>query len=179
VSVTNQRGAYQAVRHLLELGHRRIGFASGPLEYRYNQERLQGVRQAHAEAGRPFPPELMHAGDPTETGGAAAARAFLALPEPPTAVFAGNDLIAFGVQAEAARQGVDIPRDLSLAGFDDLPAAALARPALTTVRQPMYRIGLTAVEMLLALIEGRELAQTRVELDTELVVRDSTSAPAA
>jgi LacI family transcriptional regulator len=174
VSVTNQHGAYQATRHLLDLGHQRIAVASGPLDYRYNQERLHGVRQALGEAGLALRDELVHAGEPNEAGGGAAAQAFMGLPEPPTAIFAANDLISFGVMAAAAERGLRIPRDLSIVGFDDLPQAALARPALTTVRQPMYRIGLTAVELLLDLVEGRPPSRSRIELETELVIREST-----
>jgi LacI family transcriptional regulator len=175
VTATNRRGAVQALSHLLELGHQRIGYASGPMEYRYNQERLQGIQEALAAAGVPYRPEFFHEGEPAEAGGIAAVRAFFALPEPPTAIFAANDLVAFGVMEAAARRGLRIPQDLSVVGFDDLPQSALSRPALTTIRQPMYRMGQTAVEMLLTLIAGGRLPQARIELDTELVVRDSTT----
>lgn len=150
VGATNWAGGLAAARHLLELGHRRIGVISGPAAMLCSRARIDGYR---------------------------AARELFELPAPPTAIFAGSDEQAFGV-AEAARvTGRHIPEDLSIVGFDDLPISRWVSPALTTVRQPLAEMGRTAAEMLLTMIDRREPSGRQVELATELIVRSSTAPP--
>ncbi|MGH3171964.1 MAG: substrate-binding domain-containing protein, partial [Trebonia sp.] len=125
-------------------------------------------------AGLPVDPGLIRYGDFSPEGGFAQAGELLARPDPPTAIFAGNDQQAFGVYQAAARRGLRIPDDLSVVGFDDLPAARWASPPLTTVWQPLAEMGAAAAQMLSRRADGRPLHPNRVELSTELVVREST-----
>jgi LacI family transcriptional regulator len=177
VGATNWAGGLSATRHLLELGHRRIGVIGGPVAMLCSRARISGYAAALASAGVEVDPTLIRHGNFHHIGGYQAARELLALPEPPTAIFAGSDEQAFGV-AEAARvAGRRIPEDLSVVGFDDLPISRWFSPPLTTVRQPLAEMGRTAAEMLAMMIDGREPHSRQVELATELVVRSSTAPP--
>lgn len=177
VGATNWAGGLAAVRHLLELGHRRIGVIGGPVAMLCSRARISGYSAALASAGVEVDPALIRNGNFHHVGGYQAARELFELSEPPTAIFAGSDEQAFGV-AEAARvTGRHIPEDLSIVGFDDLPISRWVSPALTTVRQPLAEMGRTAAEMLLTMIERREPSGRQVELATELIVRSSTGPP--
>jgi len=175
VVAANFQGAYMATAHLVELGHRRIGFVNGPTEYGCNQERRRGYESALGAAGLRSDPSLVREGDFARPGGRRATEELLALPEPPTAIFAANDLMAFGAGEAAAAAGLRIPDQISIVGFDDIPEARFSRPALTTIRQPLYQMGARAVDLLLAQVEGHELSETRIELPTELIARETTS----
>jgi len=176
VSADNVVGARQATEHLLTLGHRRIGFVTGSSTTGQSEERLQGYREALGHFGVPYRAELVRPGDFWFERGREAADELLALPEPPSAIFAANDWSARGVIALAEERGLRVPQDLSVVGFDDIPAAAVqARPALTTVRHPLADIGRTAAQLLIDLVEGREQRGVRVELPSELIVRNSTA----
>lgn len=177
VVAANYEGAAQATRYLVELGHRRIGFVNGPAEYGCNQERLRGYRSTLLAAGVRVDPTLIREGDFARAGGRRAAGELIGLAEPPTAIFAANDLMAFGVMEAAESVGLYVPDQLSVVGFDDIPEAGMTRPALTTIRQPLYEMGRRAVELLLAQIDGHELSETRIELATELVSRASARSP--
>ncbi|MFQ5854451.1 MAG: LacI family DNA-binding transcriptional regulator [Anaerolineae bacterium] len=179
VGVTDRRGACEATRHFLQLGHRRIGFVNGPPDYGCCRDRLDGYRAALEEAGISFSEELIAEGDFSEAGGAAAIQRWFDAPQFPSAVFVANDLMAFGILRALAQRNVRVPQDVAVVGFDDIPASAYTHPPLTTVRQPMYLMGKTAVEMLLEQVETGTLQQTRVELTTELVVRESCGAQRA
>jgi LacI family transcriptional regulator len=135
--------------------------------------RLQGYHEAHAAAGVPVDESLVRPGTFEPEPARAAARALLTLPEPPTAIFAANDLSALVTLEVADELGIDVPGRLSVVGFDNIPESALANPPLTTVAQPMRQMGHQAIDMLVALIAGEELADTHVSLDTTLVVRAS------
>jgi LacI family transcriptional regulator len=177
VGATNWAGGLSAARHLLELGHRRIGVISGPAAMLCSRARVDGYRAALESAGVAVDPALIRDGNFHHSGGYRAARELFELLEPPTAIFAGSDEQAFGV-AEAARvTGRRIPEDLSIVGFDDLPISRWVSPALTTVRQPLADMGRTAAEMLLTMIDRREPSGRQVELATELIVRSSTGPP--
>ena len=177
VGATNWAGGLAATRHLLALGHQRIGVIGGPAAMLCSRARISGYTAALASAGVEVDPELIRHGRFHHEGGHQAALQLLALPEPPTAIFAGSDEQAFGV-AEAARiTGRRIPEDLSVVGFDDLPISRWFSPPLTTVRQPLAEMGRTAAAMLEAMIEEREPHGRQVELATELVVRSSTAPP--
>ena len=154
ISVDNRVGAYEATRHLVALGHRRIAHIQGPLKYKVSYDRYEGYCQALQEAGIPVDPALVMQGDFMPSGGRECARAFFELPERPTAIFAGSDYMAFGVMAVAEEYGLRIPDDLALVGFDDIPASAHMQPALTTVKQPFYEMGQLAIELLLSLVDS-------------------------
>ncbi|GAB3155224.1 LacI family DNA-binding transcriptional regulator [Microbispora hainanensis] len=170
-------GALAATRHLLDLGHRRIGVITGPAGFLASRARLDGVRAALDTAGVPFDERLMRDGPFLYEYGRDLGAELLALPDPPTAVMCGNDLQAFGVYEAARLAGLRIPDDLSVVGFDDIEHCAWVAPPLTTVRQPFFEIGATAARIVLALADGERPSETLVELGTTLVVRDSTAPP--
>ena len=179
VGATNWAGGLSATRHLLELGHRRIAVIGGPITMLCSRARIDGYRAALESAGLEVDPALIRNGNFHHVGGYERTLELFELSDPPTAIFAGSDEQAFGV-AEAARvTGRRIPEELSVVGFDDLPISRWVSPPLTTVRQPLADMGRTAAEMLLAMIEQRELHSRRVELATELIVRSSTAPPPA
>ncbi len=177
IGATNWNGGLTATRHLLGLGHRRIGVICGPEQILCSRARLDGYRAAMDEAGVPVDPDLIRHGAFHVKEGVAEGRALLRLPDPPTAVFAGNDLQAFGVYQAAREARLHIPEDLSVVGFDDLPVANWVGPPLTTIRQPLVQMAVTAARLVMSLARGEQPAQTRVELATELVVRGSTAPP--
>lgn len=177
VGATNYSGALVATRHLLELGHRRISFLGGNMRWPFSRARLDGYRAAMDAAGVPIERDLVRIGPLYVEGGLTDGAALLRLPAPPTAIVCTNDLQAHGVYEAARQAGVRIPQDLSVVGYDDLPFSRWAGPPMTTVRQPLVRMGATAARMVVALAAGEELEQHRVELSTELVVRQSTAAP--
>ncbi|MFO8035254.1 MAG: LacI family DNA-binding transcriptional regulator [Anaerolineales bacterium] len=176
VVVANYSGAYKATSHLLEQNHTSIAFISGPMEYGCNQERQRGYLAALSDAAVSIRDELIREGDFTEAGGYAEAQALLELSGPPTAIFAANDLMALGVMEAVENRGLSIPMDIAVVGFDDIPQASIIRPSLTTVQQPMYKMGQTAVEMILSQIEGVPLPEINVKFETELIVRKSSNA---
>ncbi|HET9139137.1 LacI family DNA-binding transcriptional regulator [Actinophytocola sp.] len=177
VVATNYTGAMVATRHLLELGHRRIGMLCGNLTWPFSRARLDGFSAAMDAAGVPVDRELIRIGPLYVDGGLRDGTALLTLPEPPTAIVTTNDLQAHGVYEAARQLGMRIPDDLSVVGFDDLPFSRWAGPPMTTVRQPLQLMGAMAARMVVALANAEPLEQTRVELSTELVVRQSTAPP--
>jgi LacI family transcriptional regulator len=177
VGATNWQGGFEATEHLLSLGHRRIGAITGPVDMLCSLARLDGYRSALERAGIPADPALTRYADFQHEGGFACAVELLDLPDRPTAIFAGSDQQAFGVYEAARQRGLRIPDDLSVVGFDSLPVSRWASPPLTTVRQPLAEMGRAAAQMLGDLIEGVPLRTTRVELSTELQIRESTCAP--
>ena len=177
IGATNWNGGLAATRHLLGLGHRRIGVICGPERILCSRARLDGYRAAMDEAGVPIDPDLIRYGNFHVDDGVVEARALLRLADPPTAIFAGNDLQALGVYQAAREARLHIPEDLSVVGFDDLPVAPWVGPPLTTVRQPLAQMAVSAARLVLTLSRGDQPAQTRVELATELVIRESTARP--
>jgi LacI family transcriptional regulator len=175
--VDNFGGAQAMVRHLVAVGHRRIAFIAGPAHNHDAQERLRGYRAALAES-LPGTPELVFQGDFTDASGERACRELLALAERPSAVFAGNDMMALGCLAALDSAGLEVPRDIALAGFDDIPICRYLRPALTTVRVPIVEMGALALAELASAIEAplRPPAGAQT-LRTELVVRQSCHRP--
>jgi DNA-binding LacI/PurR family transcriptional regulator len=179
VGAANWSGGLMATRHLLELGHRRIGVIAGPESLLCSRARLDGYRAAMDTAGVAIDPWLIRHGNFYVDAGVREARALLGV-EPrsrPTAIFALNDLQAIGVYHAARDLRLHIPNDLSVVGFDDIPTARWATPPLTTVRQPLVQMAVTAARLLLRLAAGEQLTETRVELATGLVARASTAAP--
>jgi LacI family transcriptional regulator len=171
----NSDGAAAAVEHLLALGHSRIGFIAGASQTGQSQERQHGYEEALRRAGIAPDAQLVSQGDFGRRSGYDAANSLLALPEPPTAIFAANDEMAFGAIDAVRARGLRMPLDVSVVGFDDIPAAAHAHPGLTTVRQPLAAISEAAVRELLLRIGGAGGQQDLIEFASELVVRESTA----
>ncbi|MGO9310552.1 MAG: LacI family DNA-binding transcriptional regulator [Spirochaetia bacterium] len=180
VTVNNRQSAFHAVDHLLQLGHRRIGIVTASTTASDSvKERFAGYREALAARGVAFAPELFVTCErQSEEGGYAALRDFLRQGDLPTALFCTNDAIAIGAMRAIYEAGLEIPGDISVVGFDDVPIAGLLRVALTTVAQPIHRMGAAAVELLTERIEGgAPLPPRHVVLDAHLVVRQSTAPP--
>jgi LacI family transcriptional regulator len=175
IGATNWAGGRAATEHLTSLGHRRIGFIAGPTSLLCSRARLDGYRAALDAAGLPVSDELVQPGDFYHESGFRGASALMALPDPPTAIFASSDQMAFGVYEGLRQRGLRVPDDVSVVGFDDLPEARWASPPLTTVRQPLAEMGTLAARMLLRLSRGEETESPRVELATDLIVRNSTA----
>lgn len=179
VGATNWAGGLSATEHLLELGHRRIGVIGGPSRLLCSKARIDGYRTALEQAGIAFDPELVRYGDFHHEGGYRRALELLALPEPPSAVFAGSDEQALGTIEAARVRGLAVPADLSVVGFDDLPVARWCSPPLTTVHQPLAEMGRLAGRILADLVAGNEQSSHRIELATRLTVRASTAPPSS
>ena len=173
VQADNWMGGVIATRHLLELGHKRIGIITGPDEMLCSRARLDGYSAALAERNIPTSPELITEGDFTTSGGYAQSISLLKRPNRPTAIFAGSDLQAMGVYEAARQLGLRIPEDLSVVGFDDVQTAAFLGPALTTVRQPLQDMARAAVRMLVEAL-STDVIQPHIIMPTSLVVRNST-----
>ncbi len=172
VDSDNFAGAVLATDHLLSLGHRRIAHISGRPDLESARLREAGFRKAMADAGVPVDEQLVRVGGfRTETAASTAAE-LLALPDRPTAIFAGNDLSAISTVDVARGLGLGVPDDLSVIGFDNIPESALVDPPLTTIRQPLQRMGAESLRLLIDLIAGVE-RDTHIQLPTELVVRAS------
>ena len=178
IGAANWAGGLTATEHLIGLGHRRIGKITGPASLLCSQARLDGYRAALERAGIPVDPRLIRPGDFHYRSALLAAGAMLRLPDRPTAIFAGSDEQAIGVYEAARRQHLRVPEDLSVVGFDDVAPSEWASPPLTTVRQPLAQMAAMATRTLLSLADGSPPVNHRLELATELVVRDSTAPPA-
>ncbi|MGI9585278.1 MAG: LacI family DNA-binding transcriptional regulator [Acidimicrobiia bacterium] len=174
VKAANTEGTTSAIEHLVGLGHRRIGFVTGFLDVDSAKKRLDAYRSCLVQLDIDVEDELIHHGDFLADSGRKAAREFLSLAEPPTAILASSDTEAFGVVQVARELGVDIPGDLSVVGFDDIPEAEYMNPGLTTVRQPMSDMGRMASELLMDAMSGHPLPNATVELPTELIIRGTT-----
>lgn len=170
-------GALAATRHLIELGHRRIGFLAGRPDLRSAGLRDAGYRRALSDAGIPLDPALVGIGRYELEATRASARAMLSAESRPTAIFAANDLSAIAVIDVAHELGLRVPDDLSVIGFDDVPEATRRALPLTTIQQPMRRLGAVAAEMVFTLLAGGEIDEMNVILPTRLVVRATTAAP--
>ncbi|MBN2469827.1 MAG: LacI family DNA-binding transcriptional regulator [Anaerolineae bacterium] len=174
VEGNNWQGAYEATRYLNQLGHTRIACITGALQIQSAVNRLEGYQAALADCDIPFREELVVEGDfQQQTGYEMTKRLLQSVVPPPTAIFAANDLSAFGAMDAARECGFRIPDDISIVGFDDVPQASLVYPKLTTVRQPLVEMGRVAVKMLLEQIADPSLPPQRVELATQLIIRDS------
>jgi LacI family transcriptional regulator len=178
VASDNEAGAAAAVRHLHELGHRRIAHITGLLDKRPGADRLRGYRHELQRLGVTPRDEYVQFGDFYVESGHRGMQALLALDEPPTAVFAGADLTALGAIHAAGEAGLEVPRDLSVVGFDDIQLAPYLHPPLTTLRQAKASLGREAGRALIRHIEEEPDVPAAVTLPVELIVRGSTAAPA-
>jgi LacI family transcriptional regulator len=181
VRIDDHAAALAMTRHLIALGHRRIGFIKGHPNLSASERRLEGYRDALAEAGIVADDAWVAQGYFTYRSGLEAAEKILALPQPPTAIFASNDDMAAATVAIAHRGGLDVPRDLTVCGFDDTSLATTIWPELTTIRQPISAMSRAAVELLVRQIKtrkGKAAEQpAHLLLDYELIHRQSDAAP--
>lgn len=176
ILIDNERAGYIAGRHLIEMGHTRIGHAYGPHRTPVRRARANGLRRALNEAGLAVNDIWFFEGGFNAIGGRAAAQSFLSLKERPTAIFCANDEAAMGFISQLDRYGVSVPGDLSVIGFDDIVLADTYVPGLTTVHQPKEEMGRHAMNLLLDIIERRQRADLPiVELPVHLVPRDSVA----
>jgi DNA-binding LacI/PurR family transcriptional regulator len=169
--------SFNVTRHLIELGHKKIAYFTGPTAAPWAHERFEGYRRAHREAGLEVDDKLVFAAGNTLESGAKAALEMLNEGCQPTAIQTVSDPVAIGCAETLLQQGLKIPGDLSLAGFGNILTAEFYRVPLTTVRQPKYRLGIAALEAMVTLIRGEKAVSRR--LPAELVVRQSTSPPKA
>lgn len=177
VGVDNKAGAYLGTRHLIECGHRKIGILAGFQRLSTMRERLAGFRRALQEHGIPLPEEWVVTSSLGVQAGQKAMRHLLTLSERPTAVFLNNNLLSLGALLAMGELGLRCPEGTSVIGFDDHPWAAVSDPPLTVVKQPTQQLGRVAAKMMLALIRGEELPESRVLLECELIVRQSCCSP--
>jgi LacI family transcriptional regulator len=179
VVVDNEMGVREAIAHLVELGHKRIGLVAGPQTTMTGQQRLAAARAALREHGLKVDPALVVVAEAFSfEAGYRASRRLVHATEPPTAIFGANDLIALGALRAVREAGLDCPAHVSLVGFNDVPLAEFFGPPLTTVHVPQREMGMQAATMLISQLEGKPITAVRVVTQVHLVVRGSTAAPA-
>jgi len=178
VMIDNLTAGREATEHLIKLGHRRIAYLGDQFGFQSDTERFAGYRRALELADLPFAPELVVHGDGKAEGGMQAMEKLLKLTRPPTAVFCYNDMSALGALRVIRTEGLSVPGDISLIGFDDLFIASYTQPLLTTIRQPRRQMGRMAMEILLKLFSGLD-SKTNLKVKGELIVRESTAPPKA
>jgi LacI family transcriptional regulator len=176
VGATNWQGAYNATEYLIKLGHSRIGFITGSMDLGCAVDRLEGYRSALRTHHIPEASELIYEGNFFQPDGYAGASALLDLADPPTAIFASNDVMAMGVMDAVRNRRLHVPDDISVVGFDNIPQSAVVYPPLTTVHQPLEQMGQVATQVLLGILKAPEKDAGRIELPTELLVRGSSAA---
>ncbi len=177
VRIDNVAAAKTMVDYLISLGHKHIGVISGLKDNPHSIDRLKGYEASLAAAGIPFNKEFVVEGNFTMWSGQNAAKRFLHLRQMPTAIFCMNDEMAIGAIQTLKAEGLNVPNDISVTGFDDINYAKYWDPALTTMAQPAEEIGARAMDMLLRIIEGEELSTVEVVLSSELMIRQSTCPP--
>lgn len=175
VNNDNIQAAYLAVRHLLTLGHQRIAILNGSEEYTFCQDRFEGYRTAFREFGIEIDLSLVRNGNSTQEDGYRSTRELLNLAQPPTALFCVDDIIAVGAYQGVKESNLRIPDDISIIGFNDDPLASVIEPHLTTVRIPIYEMGVTATQNLIQAVEGKEIIPWQHILSSELIIRESCS----
>lgn len=175
VRADNETGAYTATLHLIDYGHRQIATIAGPLHLTSATERLSGFRRALKEASLPLPVRYIVHAQFDRASGFDAALKLLRPSSRPTAIFAGNDLMAMGVMMALRELGLRCPEDVSITGFDNIDTADLLHPPLTSVQQPVYRLGAAAAELLIQRIGGQGGGPRKILLETELVRRASVA----
>lgn len=175
VSTDNELGGYLATRHLLELGHTKIGCITGPMGSQSAKQRFFGYIRALQEYSVPFRSELVAEGDYHADAGYNLSKKLL--DQGVTAILGSNDMMCYGIYRRAHREHLKIPQDLSVVGFDDVTFSEMAEVPLTTVAQPAYQIGCASVEKLLDVIGGENALERRIVFPPELIVRKSTARP--
>ncbi|MFC4766306.1 LacI family DNA-binding transcriptional regulator [Effusibacillus consociatus] len=173
VSIDNISSARKATEHLIQLGHRRIAHISGPMNIVLSRDRLRGYQQAMTQYELEIDPVLIQEGDFSYEIGYNLAMKFLALENPPTAIFAASDDMAIGAVKAVREQSLNVPKDIAVVGFDDVKIASIFEPSITTIAQPMYEIGTTAMELLVKLINGNQLKRRQYVLEDQLIIRET------
>ena len=176
VHIDSLTAAFDAVNYLYEQGHKRIGCIAGPEEMPLCHYRLQGYVQALRRCGIMVDPQYIARGDFTFEAGSKAMQQLLDLPQPPTAVFCHSDVMALVALSQAKRQGLKVPEDLSIIGFDNIDLTQFCDPPLTTIAQPRYEIGREAMLLLLDQMQGQHVGSGSRLMDCELIIRGSTRA---
>lgn len=171
VSIDNVSAAREAVEYLIHNGHRRIGLITGPFSVILSKDRVKGYYQAMNLNEIPIEGVLIQEGDFTVTSGYETMLKLLALEETPTAVFATNDEMAVGAMKAIKQKGLDVPRDISVIGFDNIPLCELIEPELTSISQPRYDMGYQAMQMLLKIIKKEDLTRNQIVLPHRLMIR--------
>jgi len=174
IDAENRKGAYQAVSYLANLNHKKIAYIGGSFEFVFNQERFEGYLSALQDHNLEYGKELTTESISTQESGYEAMCRLLKISPVPTAVFVANDLDAIGAMKAVREKGLRIPEDIAFIGFDDIQLASHIEPSLTTVRQPIFKMGTTAISLLVQLIEGKEKEHPKVELPTQLIIRKSS-----
>ena len=174
VSVENEKGAYMATEHLLRLGYKRIAIVLGPRENIISRERFSGYKKALEDYCVKFSEEIVYEGNFKMGSGYKAAKEMLKEKERPEAIFCANDVMALGAMAALQQEGIRIPEDIALIGFDDIELAGLARPSLTTIAQPKYETGKIAAELLFEQINGQSSSGKLYSIEPKLVIRETT-----
>jgi len=177
IGSANWSGGYEATKHLLDLGHTRIGMVTGAEGFMCSRARVSGFRSAIEAVGLEVDESLIVRGDFTRARGIAATNELLSRPDRPTGIVTGNDVTAFGAYEAALAHGLVIPRDLSIVGYDDIEAASWVTPQLTTIRQPLGDMAEEATRLLLKLRSQTTVENVRLDLAIDIIVRGSTSAP--
>ncbi|WP_047152255.1 LacI family DNA-binding transcriptional regulator [Aneurinibacillus tyrosinisolvens] len=175
VSIDNVSSARKATEYLIKLGHKRIGFISGPMNVVLGKDRLKGFYQAMTRYNLTVESFLVQEGDFSYESGFNMMMKFLALNDLPTAVFAANDEMAFGAIKAIKSKGLRVPHDISVVGFDDIKFSSIFEPALTTISQPAFEIGSEATRLLIRLINREEIQREQYMLEDQLIIRDSCS----
>ncbi|MCA0354645.1 MAG: LacI family transcriptional regulator [Chloroflexi bacterium] len=171
VDIDHFAGSYQAVHHLLKLGHQSVGMIVGSLHALATHDQIEGYQQAYREAGLPIHPALIATGNETEQGGQAAIEQLLALQPRPSALFVSSAVMATGVLQTLHTQGLRVPDDITVVCFDDVPTAASLNPSMTSLHQPMYDLGATAANVLIDMIEGKTPSSENTILPISMIVR--------
>jgi DNA-binding LacI/PurR family transcriptional regulator len=169
-------GARLATGHLLGLGHRRIGYINGPVEFYASADRLQGYQDELIAHGIACDRALVARGDWQVASGYAAMVELLAANPPPTAVFAGNDLMAAGAMYAIFDAGLQVPQDVAVVGYDNREIARIFRPSMTTVVLPLYGMGQASAQILLDLLAGKQEPQGEIKIRGRLIIRESCGA---
>lgn len=169
--------SYEMTRYLISLGHTRIGFIQGHPKHNVSQQRLMGYQKALQEGAIEFCPEYVKQGFFTFSSGEDCARQLLSLANRPTAIFASNDYMAAGILKVASQRNISVPHELSVVGFDNAPISSYIWPSLTTIKQPVRQMASEALKMLINKVRKRSLESELVELNDELIVRDSSAPP--
>jgi len=174
ISLDDEKVAYEATRHLLDLGHTKVALITGPMEEDCSQDRAEGYIRAMQEAGLKVHPTMIIEGDWSATSGQDALLLLAEQGRVPTAIFAQNDRMAMGVMHAARDMGIDVPTQLAVIGIDDMPLASYFDPPLTTMRQDMPRIGQEATRMLMGILQEKNKEPRQMKLPAQLIVRRST-----
>ena len=173
----NWKGSFEAAEHLIGIGHQRIGYIMGDTHLQCTYDRLDGYKAALAKHGIPFDPQLVVAGDFAAMFTSENILTLLSLNDRPTAIMAGNDVIALRAIDVLRQMGLQTPEDMSVVGFDDIPQAAATHPALTTVHQSLFEMGRTGARVLLDRVDDVQRPLVHVQLDTQLIIRETTKTP--